>query len=195
MPAGSLHFLRPLYDIARWQYLLMSGKCTADLEKVCKLKVFDREHEIIAYFLCKLLSLPAYEHLTEQLQNEGAQKASNRWRVGDKPTDALIRWCRDQWRRMPPIVNYDRAREVSSPTVIRPSGLPCCHLCGAICENCAEDMGKPIPPDELQLKEVDRSKERELSTEQSLSGNDDDWTEPNIAERVKCRRTLRTADS
>jgi len=84
------------------------------------------------------------------MQNEDAQKASNKWKVGDKPTDKLVRWCLDQWCRMPPIVNYDRAREVSSPTVIR-SCLPCCHICGAICENCAEDMGKTIPPDELQL--------------------------------------------
>lgn len=167
----------------------MSGKCTADPEKVHKVKMFDREHKIIVYFLCKLLSLPAYEHLAEQLENEDAQKASEKWKVGDKPTDVLVRWCRYQWRRMPPVVYYDRARDVSSPTVIRSSGLPCCHLCGAICENCAEDMGKTIPPDELQLKVVVRARERELLTEQSLSGGDEDCTEPNIAERVKRRRT------
>ena len=170
----------------------MSGKCTADREKVHKVKMFYREHKIIAYFLCKLLSLPAYEHLAEQLQNEDAQKASDKWKVDDKPTDKLIRWPLDQWRRMPPIVNYDRAREVSSPTVIRSSCLPCCHVCGAICENCAEDIGKTIPQDELQLKVVDRARARVHLMEQSLSGDDDDWTEPNIAERVKRRRTAKS---
>lgn len=189
MPAGSLHFLRPLYDIARWQYLLMSGKCTADRKKVHKVKMFHREHKIIAYFLCKLLRLPAYEHLAEQLQKEDVQKASDGWKVGDKPTDKLIKWCLDQWRRMSPICIYDRAREVSSPVVIRVSCLPCCHLCGAICENCADDMGKTVPQDELQVKMVGRAREREFSMDQSISGDDDDWTEPNIAERVKRRRT------
>ena len=167
----------------------MSGKCTADRrKKVHKVKMFYREHKIIAYFLCKLLSLPAYEHLTEQLQNEDAQKASGKWKVGDKPTDELVTWCSDQGRRMPPILYYDRAREVSSPTVIRSSCLSCCHVCGAICEDCAEDMGETIPQDELQLKVVDRARERELWMERSLSGDDDDWTEANIS-RVKRRRT------
>ena len=170
----------------------MSGKCTADRKKVEKVKMFNREHKIIAYFLCKLLSLPAYEHLGEQLQNEDAQKACGKWKVGDKPTHELVRWCIDQWRRMPPIVNYDRAREVSSPTVIRSSCLPCCHVCGAICEDCAEDMGKTIPQDELQLKVVDRARERDPLMEQPLSGDDVDWTEPNIAERVKRRRTAKS---
>ena len=44
----------------------MSGKCTADRKKVYKVKMFYREHKIIAFFLCKLLNLPAYEHLVEQ---------------------------------------------------------------------------------------------------------------------------------
>ena len=173
----------------------MSGKCTADRKKVHKVKMFYREHKIIAYFLCKLLSLPAYEHLVDQLQNEDAQKASGKWKAGDKPTDELVRWCSDQWHRMPPVVHYDRAREVSSPTVIRSSScLPCCHICGAICEDCAEGMGKTIPQDELQLKADDRARarERELWMERSLSGDDDDWTEPNIAERVKRRRTSKS---
>lgn len=34
MPAGLLHFLRLLYDIERWQYLLMSEKCTVDCKKL-----------------------------------------------------------------------------------------------------------------------------------------------------------------
>ena len=170
----------------------MSGKCTTERKKVHKVKMFYREHKIIAYFLCKLLSLPAYEHLAEQLQNEDAQKASGKLKVGDKPTDKLVRWCLEQWRRMPPIVIYDRAREVSSPTVMRSSCLPCCHICGAICENCAEDMGKTVPQDELQLKVVDRARERDILKEQLLSGDDDDWTEPNIAERIKRRRTAQS---
>lgn len=90
MPAGSLHFLRPLYDIARWQYLLMAGKCTKE-NRNQKVKMTEREHEIIANFLCKLLSLPAYSHLMDLLVNDDAQKACGSWNVGQKPTEKLVR--------------------------------------------------------------------------------------------------------
>lgn len=129
----------------------MSGKCTTDLKRARKLRIVAREHEIISHFLWNLLSLPAYNHLTDMLgENEDAQKTCGSWMKGQKPTEKLVAWCRDQWQRMQPVRNYAQACEVSSPIVMRPSTcLPCCYVCGAICKDYTEDIGKEIPEDEL----------------------------------------------
>ena len=186
MPAGSLHFLRPLYDIARWQYLLMSGKCTTGQRIIKKVKMVQREHEIIAQFLCKLLSLPCYDHLIESLDgSEDTKQACGYWKVGERPTKNLVRWYQDQWRRMRPILNYNKARFPASSTSVRPSlRLPCCHMCGALCQECAQEIGGEIPRNEMECRILDEIGERESGCEP----DDENLTEP-IAARVKRRRT------
>ena len=169
----------------------MAGKCTTDRKKVKKVRMVERDHEIIAHFLCKLLSLPAYDHLMEILKgDEDAMKACGSWKVGEKPTEELVKWCRYQYRRMKPVVNYQQAGEVSSSTVMRSTScLPCCHICGALCANCAKDMDKEIPEGDFEhvlLNIFDRETDETCNDEPAGV----DITEP-ISERVKRRRTTK----
>ena len=162
--------------------ILVDGRLMYQGEQ--KMKRTEREHEICANFLCKLLSLPAYSHLMDLLVNDDAQKACGSWNVGQKPTEKLVRWCRDQWWRMPPVVNYDQAgEEMSSPTVTRASScLPCCHIWGAICRDCTKDMGK----DQILINICENEADEKLINDRAA---DDGCTSAEgIAERVKDRR-------
>ena len=105
---------------------------------------------------------------------------------GKKPTEKLVAWCCDQWRRMQPVGNYAQACEVSSPIVMRPSTcLPRCYVCGAVCKDYTEDIGKEIPEDELE-RIVGDILERKNEYLSKAAG---DETTELIAERLKRRRT------
>lgn len=75
MPSSNpLSFLRPLYDIAVWQFILMSGNhhATAGGESPRNkhIKFTRKMHEVVANFLCKLLEVRAFNHLQTKLLGE-----------------------------------------------------------------------------------------------------------------------------
>jgi len=43
--------------------------------------------------------MSTFSHLQEKLLDDEAKQALGNWKLGDKPTDRLIGWCQDQWRR------------------------------------------------------------------------------------------------
>lgn len=97
MPSSNpLCFLRPLYDIAVWQFLqMLDARRRRDGHRV---KFTYEMHRVVAYFLCKLLTARAFSHILHQMDTTEAKAATNNW-SGGKPTKEIINWCQDQWRR------------------------------------------------------------------------------------------------
>jgi len=57
--SGKLDFLRPIYDIALWQFLIMGRFLSPYSEE--KVVMTYRMHEVVANIMCKLLTLKAFE--------------------------------------------------------------------------------------------------------------------------------------
>ena len=83
-----LSFLRPLYDIALWQYILMSGIKREGCDGC--LKFSWKMHEVVANFLCKLLEVRAFENLKSKLTEEEVKVATGNWEVGQRATKRLV---------------------------------------------------------------------------------------------------------
>ena len=70
MPSSNpLAFLRPLYDIAVWQFLLMSGQKSKRLRtgQPDRVKFTFGMHKVVANFICKLLEFQAFNHLKQKM--------------------------------------------------------------------------------------------------------------------------------
>ena len=102
MPSSNpLAFLRPLYDIAVWQFLLiiMSGQKSKRLRtgQPDHVKFTFGMHKVVANFICKLLEFQAFIHLKQKILETEAKQATGNWSVGEEATDKMIHWCQDQW--------------------------------------------------------------------------------------------------
>jgi len=58
---GKLDFLRPLYDIAIWQFLIMGKFVAAGDKGNVTIAMTYRMHEVVANILHKLLTLKAFQ--------------------------------------------------------------------------------------------------------------------------------------
>ena len=96
MPSSNpLAFLRPLYDIAVWQFLLMSGQKSKRLRtgQPDHVKFTFGMHKVVANFICKLLEFQAFNHLKQKILETEAKQATGNWSVGEQATDQMIHWC------------------------------------------------------------------------------------------------------
>ena len=150
MPSSNpLSFLRPLYDIAVWQFLLMFG-CIGQRSRTGKpdhVKFTYGMHEVVANFLCKLLEVQAFNHLQQKVLETEAKVATGNWVIGEQATEELVQWCQDQWRRKNPCLRESAtAYAVNDPlTVAWYDNIPLCYNCGIPCPNCREELGKEVP--------------------------------------------------
>lgn len=153
MPSSNpLSFLRPLYDIAVWQFLLMLG-CKqepnedGEYPSNTHVRFTWRMHVVVANFMCKLLQLHAFEHLQGQLLDEGAKKATGNWEVGQRASGKLVEWCQDQWRRKEPVLPKSSAAftENEPATVAWTENIPLCYRCGVPCPSCRNELTSELP--------------------------------------------------
>ena len=113
MPSSNrLSFLRPLYDIAVWQFILMLGFVKRQRRNTLGLKFTWKMHEVVANFVCKLLDARPFDHLKARMEEEEVKTATEGWKPGERATKRMIEWCQDQWRRKSPA--YPK-RTVPSP--------------------------------------------------------------------------------
>ena len=153
MPSGSLCILRPLYDIAVWQFLLM-GEFTRTCgqkrgpEEGNKIILSFRVQEIVANSMCRLLEVRAFAHLQDDLDKPNIRAATGDWKVGEKATKKLVEWCQDQWRRKKPVLPIQLGTPVVAEPMCAPlfgAEMPLCHRCGTPCPECREELGQEIP--------------------------------------------------
>ena len=151
MPSSNpLSFLRPLYDIAVWQFILMSGyKAISGREspRNTHIKFTWKMHEVVANFLCKLLEVRAFDHLQSQLLGEEVKSATGNWEVGQIATTKLVEWCQDQWRRKDPRLPGSNAAYSENEPLTIPwfDNIPVCHRCGVPCPSCRNELASELP--------------------------------------------------
>lgn len=151
MPSSNpLSFLRPLYDIAVWQFILMSGyKAISGREspRNTHIKFTWKMHEVVANFLCKLLEVRAFDHLQSQLLGEEVKSATGNWEVGKIATTKLVEWCQDQWRRKDPRLPGSNAAYFENEPLTIPwfDNIPVCHRCGVPCPSCRNELASELP--------------------------------------------------
>ena len=151
MPSSNpLSFLRPLYDIAVWQFILMSGyKAISGREspRNTHIKFTWKMHEVVANFLCKLLEVRAFDHLQSQLLGEEVKSATGNWEVGQIATTKLVEWCQDQWRRKDPRLPGSNAAYSENKPLTKPwfDNSPVCHRCGVPCPSCRNELASELP--------------------------------------------------
>ena len=75
-PWNLLSFLRPLYDIAVWQFILMLG-FKVERWRIARLKFTWKMHQVVANFVCKLLEARPFDHLKARMEEAGV-KTGNR---------------------------------------------------------------------------------------------------------------------
>ena len=158
MPTGLLGFLRPLYDIAVWQYILMGGFIRAQQERGNgKLVVTFAMHEVMAGFMCKLLEADAFRLIRQNMESANIGEATGGWKVGDKPTQKLVEWCQDQWRRKQPVFPCDDRRyAIGEPLCVPLFGqaMPLCYRCGTPCPECRTELGCHLPTELLSARAI-----------------------------------------
>lgn len=145
MPATNpLSFLRPLYDIAVWQFILMCGYTQKEDRR---LKFTWKMHEVVANFLCKLLEVRAFDHLQSKLISEEVKTATGNWEVGQRASRKLVEWCQDQWRRKDPCPpRSDQAYAENEPSTLPWfNNIPVCHNCGVPCPSCRSELASELP--------------------------------------------------
>ena len=187
MPSSNLlSFLRPLYDIAVWQFILMLG-FKVDRRRTARLKFTWKMHQVVANFMCKLLEARPFDHLKARMEEAEVKTATEGWKSGDRPTKRMIEWCQDQWRRKDPAYPQENcAFSVNEPcTMPLFNDMPVCFNCGVPCPECRTELGEDIP--------------QELSTAHALlhfgaireeSSEEDASSEPR---EVTSRMTLRSS--
>ena len=117
-PSNPLSLLHPLYDIAVWQFILMSGY-TGGGDSPTHIKLTWKMHEVVANFLCKLLEVHAFDHLQSKLFDKEVKSATGNWEVGQIATKKLVEWCQDQWRRKDPCLPRSNiAYSVNDPSTV-----------------------------------------------------------------------------
>ena len=141
MPRSNhLPFLRPLYDIAVWQFILMIGAQG-------ELKFTYNMHKVVANFVCKLIETRPFNHLQEKMMEDEVKAFTDNWAPGDKATGKLVEWCQDQWRRKEPCYpNIDHAYALNEPSTLPWFiDMPVCFNCGVPCPECRTELGLEIP--------------------------------------------------
>lgn len=149
MPSSNrLSFLRPLYDIAVWQFILMLGfVCRKRRTSRSDLKFTWKMHEVVANFVCKLLDARPFDHLKARMGDEEVKAAKEGWKPGERATKRMIEWCQDQWRRKnPSFPKSDCAYSANEPcTMPWFDDMPVCFNCGVPCPECRTELGLNIP--------------------------------------------------
>ena len=87
-----LSLLHPLYDIAVWQFILMSSyKAISGRESPCNThtKSTWKMHKVVANFLCKPLEVLAFDHLQSQLLGKEVKLVTGNWKVGQIATTSV----------------------------------------------------------------------------------------------------------
>lgn len=145
MPSSNrLSFLRPLYDIAVWQFILMLGFVKTQRRNTSGLKFTWKMHEV-ANFVCKLLDARPFNHLKAGMEEE-VKTAIEGWKPGERATKRMIEWCQDQWRRKSPAYpKEDCAFCVNEPCTIPWFDMPVCFNCGVPCPECRSELSKDLP--------------------------------------------------
>jgi len=174
MPSSNpLSFLRPLYDIAVWKFILMRQYGGKD-------PFTWRMHALVASFLCKLLEMSTFSHLQEKLLDDETKQSLGNWKLGDKPTDRLIGWCQDQWRRKKFNLKEEMKSGVysSEPATISWSeDIPLCFNCCTPCPSCREELKNDIPREFMTANAI-------LAMEEANKSADDSDTGHHAAERM-----------
>ena len=148
MPSSNLlSFLRPLYDIAVWQFILMLGFVKKQRRNTLGLKFTWKMHEVVANFVCKLLDARPFDHLKARMEEEEVKTATEGWKPGERATKRMIEWCQDQWRRKSPAYpKEDCAFSVNEPcTMPWFDNMPVCFNCGVPCPGCRSELSKDLP--------------------------------------------------
>ena len=176
MPQSNhLPFLRPLYDIALWQFILM----TSTKEKV---KFTYKMHEVVANFVCKLLKTRPFSHLKEKMVEEEVKAKTGNWMPGEKATGKLTEWCQDQWRRKDPSYpSNDVAYSVNEPSIMPWFvDMPVCFNCGVPCPECRTELELEIPEEMSTAKAIldfYEMRQRNVS-EDDLEGDNGNASQP-----------------
>ena len=93
MPSSNpLSLLPPLYDIAVWQFILMSSyKAISGREspRNMHIKFTWKMHKVVANFLCKPLKVHAFDHLRSQLLGKEVKLGTGNWEVGQIATTSV----------------------------------------------------------------------------------------------------------
>lgn len=155
MPSGKLSFLRPLYDIAVWQFCIQSNFTKKGLKKEKTSKTLSDGkpvlsfgmQECIANMICKLLSTPTFEYLLEKFTSEDAKKAAGGWTPGSPATLKLTEWCQDQWRRKQPVLPNSQVVRSHMCIPLFSESVPLCYRCSIPCADCCQDLELNIPPE------------------------------------------------
>jgi len=181
MPSSNpLSFLRPLYDIAVWQFILMSGNhhATAGGESPRNkhIKFTRKMHEAVANFLCKLLEVRAFNHLQTKLLGEEEKKATGNWQVGESATTKLVEWCQDQWRRKDPRLPRSNAAFAENEPLTVPwfDNIPVCHRCGVPCPSCRIQLGSELPSEMSTARAILNYDDIHENINQNTDDGDDD---------------------
>ena len=145
MTTGVLAFLRPLYDIAVWQFIVMSEFQKNEQGNFPQMTI--RMHEVVANFMCKLMEVKAFRHLQNELDKENIRRATGNWKIGEKASIKLVEWCQDQWRRKQPVIPQDEDFRNGQPLCVTLFGneMPLCHACGCPCPECRDELLEEIP--------------------------------------------------
>ncbi|KAM7450952.1 hypothetical protein ABFA07_001342 [Porites harrisoni] len=191
MPSSNLlSFLRPLYDIAVWQFILMLG-FKVERRRMERLKFTWKMHEVVANFVCKLLEARPFDHLKARMEEAEIKTATEGWKPGDRPTKRMIEWCQDQWRRKDPAYPKENcAFSVNEPfTMPWFNDMPVCFNCGVPCPECRTELGEDIPQELSTAHALQQfGAIREESSEDESS--DEASSEPR---QVTSRMTLRSS--
>ena len=208
MPSSNpLAFLRPLYDIAVWQFLLMSGQKSKRLRtgQPDHIKFTFGMHKVVANFMCKLLEFQAFNHLKQKMLQTEARNATGNWSFGKQATDRMIHWCQDQWRRKKPCLpDVATAFADNEPMIVAwNTNIPVCFKCGIPCANCIEELNEDMPMEmstaralmsyeEIHQPSAEDHPDEELSNEEDISGNEEHQPEIRVKETPQLRMRLRS---
>ena len=176
MPSSNpLSFLRPLYDIAVWQFILMSGYHATTEEESPRIQFTWKMHEVVANFLCKLLEVRAFSHLQSKLLAEEVKSATGNWEVGQRAPKKLVEWCQDQWRRKDPRLPSSNAAYSENEPLTVPwfDNVPACHRCGVPCPCCRNELAYELPFEMSTAQAILRFDEIHENN-QNMDENDDD---------------------
>ena len=194
MPKSNhLPFLRPLYDIAVWQFILMIG-AQGDTKFTYKM------HMVVANFVCKLLETRPFSHLKDKMITEEVKLLTDNWMPGERATTKLVEWCQDQWRRKElAFPNKNIAYAVNEPSTLPWFvDMPVCFNCGVPCPECRTDLNMDIPEEMFTVRSIrDYNKIHEMDVTNDVDDpSDDDITEarqPPVSEPTSTRMILRSS--
>ena len=140
MPASNrLSFLRPLYDIAVWQFILMLGFVKKPKRNTSGLKFTWKMHEVVANFVCKLLDARPFDHLKAKMEEEEVKTATEGWKPGER--EQLKEWLSGA-----KINGEEKAQRTQQRTVPSPltSPVPCLGLTTSQCASIVVSLAPSV---------------------------------------------------